>query len=467
MAQQHRWMTTRCSGDLGMAMRDGDRAALDRLLGTPEMEWLVVRVRARILSAEGRPLAGVVQLNSPTTGQRDAVVKLVGRPKRSGSALRVDLADVEAILRRRPWPAGLADSVVTLTGPVIDQAAERESLAVAWTVARSGLAVAAERFPGLTDWWGAWCLAGGLKRLVRSEATRWGVQPGPDIAERLVGQLVDVLDALPAAGVPLALFAHQVVGDAHGLDDARPLGRLAVAVVGVAFGAADQAAREFSRRDAWASAGVVMSNVSSTALSLGVPGARGVDETSLGSATSTALEAMRAARAPVLLTLDQVRSGGVAVLPRDGLVHVCENPTVVEVVARGWASWPEARVGAPEPVLVCTSGQPSAAVVELLEILTADGAECRYHGDFDWAGLRIARAVQSRVPWCPWRFTATDYCAAALQDSSSLSLSGSPVDAPWDPDLARAMAREGRAIEEEAVADLLAADLLGHRHDVV
>jgi uncharacterized protein (TIGR02679 family) len=446
----------------------GDRDALDRLLGVPEMAWLVRRVRDRILAAEGEALAGVVQLSTPTAEQRDAAVKLVGRPRRAGvAALRLDLADVEAILRRGPWPAGLADAVVTLTGPVADREAERESEAAAWAEARAVMSVAAVRFPGLAEWWDEWCLAGGLKRAARSEATRLGVTSGPEVAEQLVGQLADVLSALPAAGVPLAVFARQVVGDAHGLDEARSLGRLARAVVGAAFGPGAEPPKELSRRDAWASAGVVMSNVSSTVLSLGVPGSRGGGRVSLGAATASALEAMRAACAPVLLTLDQVRSGGVAALPHDGVVHVCENPTVVEVAARRWGARQLERAPAPSPVLVCTSGQPSTAVVELLEILTADGAGCRYHGDFDWAGLRIARVVRSRVPWTPWRFTAADYQSATRQDMSSLGLVGGPVEAPWDPDLAPAMARMDRAVEEEAVADLLAADLLGYRPDVL
>ena len=72
---------------------------------------------------------------------------------------------------------------------------------------------------------------------------------------------------------------------------------------------------------------------------------------------------------------------------------MCENPTVVEVVAERWAAADVS--GGVGPVLVCTSGQPSTAVVELLQILTADGAEVRYHGDFDWAGLRIAWSLRT------------------------------------------------------------------------
>ena len=110
----------------------------------------------------------------------------------------------------------------------------------------------------------------------------------------------------------------------------------------------------------------------------------------------------------------------------------------------------------------CTSGQPSTAVVELLEILTTDGAECRYHGDFDWPGLRVAAFLNTRIPWRSWRFGAGDYESATRRDVPSLALRGAPATSLWDPALAIAMSTHGRAIEEEAVIDLLVDDVLAH-----
>lgn len=454
--------------------RPGDRAALDRLLGVPEMAWLVDRVRARILAAGDAPLRGVVQLDRPTDAQRAAAVRLVGRPRRGGATLRVDLAVVEQILRRGPWPAGLADAVETLTGPVVDREALRAREAAGWAAARDALEPAARRFDGLLEWWHAWCAAGGLKRTASAEAARTGATSTPEIGARLVRDLLAVLDRLPAQGRPLAVLAREAVGDAHALDVSRPFGRLAATVVREAFrpGTSSEgpvrgpAGRDSSARDAWAAAGVVISNVASTVVCLGIPGERGHDGAA-ARATATALEAMRVARMPVVLTLDQVRSGGVAVLPPGGIVHVCENPSVVEVTAARWAEWTPVDRGPDRdhqdgvvPVLVCTGGQPSTAVVEVLQRLSAAGAQVRYHGDFDWAGLRIARALDTHVSWVPWRFRAADYLAAVTEGTHSLRLTGSPAPSPWDPGLATAMAEHARAVEEEFVADLLAADVL-------
>src|SRR4051794_11641527 len=139
--------------------RDG--TALDWLLGVPEMAWLLARVRPRIVASEGSLLTGVVQLNDPTDAQRTAAARLVGRPRRTGSTLRVELADVEAILRRGPWPAGLADAVETLTGPGVHHPAERVRKAGAWAEAEAGLRGAAARLAGIGERWDQWGASGG------------------------------------------------------------------------------------------------------------------------------------------------------------------------------------------------------------------------------------------------------------------------------------------------------------------
>lgn len=431
-----------------------DRAGLERLLGGADMAWLLARVRARIPSAGGERLSGVVVLAEPSAEQRRAVSRLVGPSRRDSTSLRVDLGAVEEVMRRGPWPAGLADAVEALTGPVLDRRALRESESARWAAARDVLLPSAQRFDGLTEWWVRWTGLGGLKRAARAESGRLAGEVSAHVGSELATSLAAVLDALPVDSEPLGVLARRVLGDAHALDAARPLGRLAQAVVGAAYGFSDPA--NLPARDAWAAAGVVLSSVSSTVVCLGVGGS-GTARAPQASATATMLEAMRTARMPLVLTLDQVRSGGVVPLSADEMVHVCENPTIVEVVAGRWAQATTAAV----PILVCTYGQPSTAVVHLLRTLTSAGAECRYHGDFDWGGLRIASALARHVEWTPWRFTTADYLAAVAAGHPSRQLTGSPAESGWDPALAETMAATGEVVEEEAVADLLAADLLG------
>ncbi|NMO01842.1 TIGR02679 family protein [Gordonia sp. TBRC 11910] len=432
-------------------MQRNETSGIVGLFDRPEMAWFVDRVRKRILTAPDEPLSGLVRLADPTAEQRTAMADLIGRPRRAGDSLAVRLQDVEAVLRRGPWPAGLADLVTTVSGPVVDRRTQRKLDDARWAAATQALAPVVDRFPHIAQWWESWCAAGNLKRAAQSEARRRAVESTPAVGAQLTESIAALFDELPAEGVLLSVLARRVFGDAHGLDSTRPVGRLAIAVVACAFRAAD----DVGVRQTWASAGVMLSGLASTVLCLGVTG-RSVG--GFGTATATVLDAMGSARMPLVLTLDQVRSGGVAPLGSRGVVHVCENPSVVELVSEGWRG---ADASDCRPVLVCTSGQPSAAVIEVLTILTREGAQCRYHGDFDWAGLRIAAFVRSKVPWTPWRYGAEDYRAAVSGDAPSLRLFGEPAGAVWDPDLATAMAEHGLAVEEEAVAALLAADVLG------
>ena len=133
-------------------------------------------------------------------------------------------------------------------------------------------------------------------------------------------------------------------------------------------------------------------------------------------------------------------------------VYVCENPNLVAIAAD--------RVGARCAPLVCTDGMPAAAQRTLLAQLAQAGAQLRYHGDFDWPGLRIANHVMRTWEARPWRFMARDYEAAATdapQARHALNVTG--VEAAWDDALAPAMRRHGVAIAEEAVAASLLEDL--------
>ena len=46
------------------------------------------------------------------------------------------------------------------------------------------------------------------------------------------------------------------------------------------------------------------------------------------------------------------------------------------------------------------------------------GAELRYHGDFDWAGVAMANRLIAEVGVVPWRMGADDY-TGALEPSRS------------------------------------------------
>jgi uncharacterized protein (TIGR02679 family) len=427
-------------------MTDGSGPAaspdrLRRLLGGEPTAWLIARARDRM--AAGRPLTGIVTLAEATAEQRRAVERLIGRPARSGASLSVSLAEVDRILRSSGAAAGgLEQAVVELTGPVRNRDRDKRDAAAAWSDAFAPLAEAVAGRDVLSGW-RVWLDTTGVVRRLA---------PEPAAAAALLNQVAAVLRRLPSPGVPIGRLAAECCGDAHALDDGRPAGTLALsaarALAGQAF-TADASAD--SRRAAWAAVGVHLDELSSLVLCLGLPGDR---QTPLG----RVLELHQEAGQPATLTLRQLRCHDGPL--RVDTVWICENPVLVAAAAD--------ELGPRCRPLICVGGQPSAAVGRLLELLAAGGAQFRYHGDFDWGGIRIAGAVRERIVragarWGPWRYDRDAYEALAAATAgtarSATRLIGEPVAAPWDPDLAPAMARLGVRLEEELTLDPLLADL--------
>jgi uncharacterized protein (TIGR02679 family) len=408
---------------------------LHRLLGGEPVAWLVRRARDRLET--GRPLTGTVTLPAATPEQRSAVERLTGRTTRSGASLSVSLTEVDRILKDSgAAPGGLAEAVTRLAGPLRDRNRERADLAAAWSAAFASLDAAVDGRDELAQWRG-WLDATGVVRRLASQ---------PEQARLILAQVAAVLQRLPSPGVPIGRLAAECCGDAHALEDGRPVGTLALSAVRALAGlpfAADPGAD--SRRAAWAAVGVHLDELSSLVLCLGLPGDT---RTALG----RTLASCREAGQPVVLTLRQLRCHDEPL--RAARVRICENPVVVAAAAD--------ELGAGCQPLVCVGGQPSAAGWRLLELLAAGGAEFGYHGDFDWGGVRIAGAVYHRVTWGPWWYDRRAYEAAvsaAHRLTPLAGLVGEPAATPWDPELTAAMRHCNVRIEEELMLDALLQDL--------
>jgi uncharacterized protein (TIGR02679 family) len=410
-----------------------DGARLERLLGGEDLAWLVVRVRKRM--ERGQTLDTTVTLPDATTSQRAAIQRLLGRPPVPGRALTVSLPAVDRVLRDSgASTAGLEAAIIALTGEVVDRQLAAAEVQQSWRLAFEPLREHVEQRPELTDWLAELARSGLIRRLagVSSKA-------GP-----LLADLAAVVRELPAQGELLGRFAARVTGRAHALDDGEPLATLALSAARALSGLEPGNGTEW-RRELWASVGVLRDELSATVLTLGFPG-------NPESATGRALGALREGGQPAVLTLRQVVRDEIRVTTP--YVFVCENPVVISTAADG-----PGRDCAP---LVCTNGQPSAAVIHLLRRLAADGARLVYHGDFDWGGIRIGNVIFDRLPARPWRFGAADYQAAAASiPQRGHALNGSPVAASWDPALGQVMTTTACAIEEEHVLDQLLSDLTG------
>lgn len=406
------------------AALDGiDRARLGRLLGRPELSWLLDRARRRL--ARGEPLTGPVGLTDPSPAQREAAERLLGRAPGAGRTLTVRLDAVDGVLRRSGIsPQGLEAAVLALTGPVEMTSETQARQTRMWNEVHSPLDVLG---PDLAEWRDRLRRDGLVRRLERD----------PEAAAALIRNTVTALSGLPAEpAMSLPAFAAQVLGAAHALDDGTPLATLVLSGARAMTGFPDGSGAEW-RREAWAAAGLLKDDLSSTVLTLNLRG-------------TPALDWMADAGEPAVLTLRQLSRR--PPVTSATAIRVCENPAVLSAAADAY--------GPACPPLICLQGQPSAAAVTLLRRLHAQGADLLYHGDFDWGGLRIATGLLRRVPWKPWRFTAADYRNAAKAAPLAGPLTGTPTDSPWEPLLAPALTALGVRIEEETVLTDLLSDLI-------
>ncbi len=404
--------------------------ALRDYLLAPSLRPLWSALRDR-LQRSGHAVRGSVAVRLDDDGA-DRLSGLLGRAVGTGAA-RVSLAELDVCLRSSAAGRGLAAVVAELTGaPLRNLPAERDAT-------RSGRRQLWAQLEELLvkhdlaaqEWvppWAEWLRRGGvLTRLPAAQAAA-----SLTATVQVLARILD--DAHPPAG--LAELASEVTGDAHGLDDGAPAAALVLRALAFALDAAP-ATSAAERRLLWQRVGVSTDEISGTVITWGLrpPGA---DRWS-------AMMRERAALGLVThLTVHELRRAGE--LTRAGeVVHACENPQVLQRLAAA---------GVERPV-ACLSGNPAAAGMALLGRTVV-----RYHGDFDWPGIAIARRVFDRGAR-PWRFGREDYADAVdrLPADSRLGLSGRVEATPWDEGLSAAMAAADVAVHEEAVVSLLLADL--------
>lgn len=410
---------------------------VERLLGAPDLARLVDTIARRV--ERGRSLTGRITI-AADPAERDAIAAVFGQRPRPGASISVDLDRLDTIVRRSGAAASLRDAIDRLRGPLVVRSERAEAMRLAWDAAHDPLDSLAARRPELREWVLGVRARGAARRLVDT----------PGDGRLLLERVATVLSALPADGEALGRFAARVLGSAHALDAGTPEAALVLSAVSAVprFGsdpghrdanvetrpgtAHDAARGARRRRELWAAAGIAVDELSSTVLvhRLPLPGPAG--------------ELTRAGE-PVVLTLRHLRTLSISAPPRP--VFVCENPTVVDAAA--------GELGDAGPPLICLQGQPSLAADVLLRQVVPAGL--RYHGDFDWGGIRIANRLHGRFGFAPWRYRAADLDRAA--DLPGTALKGAPVDALWDAALRPTLERRATRLEEEQVLGDLIADL--------
>jgi len=410
-----------------------DHAKLIRMLGTPELDWLVSRIRARL--ERGEPIDGTVTLVGATTAQRRAAARLLGRNLGRGTTLSVPLPDVAEQLWRAAAAPNLIAAVEAIGGPVRNLAAERAA-----DLQRFGDALSEVRSSRLSklswyrEWLGSISRDGTVTRLIRQGHAA------------VISQAVAVLERLPepseGGSVTLPALAAAATGDERALAEG-PLARLVLRAI-----AAREGVRAPSSRDAeqtlWTAAGIVADDLASQVLVLNVRAA--------GDPVGRWLTEAADAGEPFRLTLRQLTAA--PVLPWALEIYVCASSALVRAAA--------GELGRRCPALVCTEGEPSVACTRLLQSAVSSGSTLNWHSDFSWPGLRSTAIAIRRLQARPWLMAASDYEAVFSGGgvpTGAIALKGQPEASPWDPRLAEVMRSTGRGIGEELVTPGLLAAL--------
>lgn len=170
---------------------------------------------------------------------------------------------------------------------------------------------------------------------------------------------------------------------------------------------------------------------------------------------------------PYMLTLRQVEAGKLETILPVRRIYAVENPsifsTLMDITERMLPVSQTEAEGA-HPLLICTSGQPSLACLQLIhQILKASDSACMlyYSGDYDMKGLEMGQQLARRFPefFVPWRFDYRTYLSASpkgpqftaqeLDRLSSMQIS-------WDSGLSKLLLRSGtRCFQETFVSGLI------------
>lgn len=386
-------------------------------LRSGELDDLWARIRER-LEASGVDNRGRLRLPELSSQGRLALKTLIGRPPRTS----VDLGALEAALTRLGVGHDLASALAELGHPVSGERAARRAARAERREAHARARAAAGDWP--EAWASEWI----------DDVIRAGILRGfdPEQAGALLHQVRRVLDRLELdrdrrAHTSRVELAAQLLGSAHALDTGTRLEAAVTRALRFQLGPA-------AGRELWEQAGVHLDLTSAPVLTWGLPL---TPDCGLVPLTTAAVRS----GIPLHLSRFALERHPVSVSPGTPLL-VVENPRIVEAAAQARAATP----------VVSTHGQPSSSVMLLISQLQEAGAELRYHGDFDAAGLAICERL-TRLGLRPWRMNASDYCdalEAADAEGADLPLDMHPAGpTSWDPGLRGVFEWERRIVHQE------------------
>lgn len=384
--------------------------------------WQAVRER---LERRGSASRGRLTTPALSTVGRHLLSSLLDR----SLTATVDLSELERALVRVGVGRDLVEALEALGYAMsFDQQRKRAERQVA-KAARETVRAATLMWPEVwASYWADEVIQAGLIR-----------QLDPTAASTLVANVRRCLDALSTDDQPTSRvdLAAKIVGDSHALDVGSRLGAAMTRALRQRF---MTELHDETDRNVWERAGAPSDSVSAPALTWNLPVAAGSDlAPMINTATSIGVVLHLSQMAAQRYALDGCR--GVSVL-------VTENPRIVEAAAqRGSAV-----------SVVSTNGNPSTAVRLVLWRLLESGADVRYHGDFDAAGLSICRRMVE-FGLRPWQMDVAHYEAAIAEaEAAGVDLpidKADPGATPWDEPLREVFRHRRLVVHEERVLEAL------------
>ena len=207
-------------------------------------------------------------------------------------------------------------------------------------------------------------------------------------------QSVDWLESHPGERVRLAVLSAHATSDPHALDGNTLCGKIFLHLLTAQTGMRFPSDAE-SRAELCYHCGILCDSISSSVTQVGVRLYTDKEE-------HPAYRAFRLRNEAGTLTLTNL-SRVVAGDSPSGKAYLVENQMVFSQLCDRAAQF--------HSPLICTSGQPTVAVIRLLDMLSDAGTDLYYAGDFDGKGLSIALQLLTRYPnhLHLWHMTEVDY----------------------------------------------------------
>lgn len=392
----------------------------------------------------GRP-AGTICLSDATLEECNAARALFGRT--FSTPLRIKTADFEAALQDTPYHGVVLKEVlecyfgttIQTKHELLDQIDAR----ILRMVEQTKDAVQSEICHRWLDDLSNKCGEG-------YQFIRKSLRKDEDAVQRAILQACKSLDWLerhPEERLRLAVLSAHATSDPHALDSNTLSGKIFLHLLSERTGLGFPSGAE-KRAALYYDCGILCDSISSSVTQVGVRLYTDTEE-------HPAYRAFRLRNEAGTLTLTNLASVMSADSP-SGKAYLVENQMVFSQLCDQAAHFHSS--------LICTSGQPTVAVIRLLDMLAAAGTGLFYSGDFDGKGLSIALQLLTRYPnhLHLWHMAATDYarcCSDVRLSEASLALLRTCANTVLAP-TAEAIGRNGYDGYQELLLPELQADLI-------